>query len=103
MRAVFCACVLLSTACAAPTQRAAAPANYPANDKEELLKQGYTPSRLNGQSLYCRAEAVTGTQFLNRVCLTEQQIKDQAVATRNTLDSRGMRPNLACHNQSCTR
>lgn len=86
------------TACAAPAERVSPRPSV----KEALVKQGYRPSMLDGQLLYCRDESVTGTQFQSRVCLNDEQIRQQEQRTRATLDGRAMHPNLQCHNQECS-
>lgn len=88
----------LLSACTAPQERSAAPLSI----KDAYLRQGYRPSLLRGQLLYCRSEAVTGTQFPSTVCVSEQQIREQEHNTRDATESRAMHPNLQCHNQSCS-
>jgi hypothetical protein len=61
----------------------------PANEINAILvKQGYQVVKRNDQVLYCRQEIVTGTTFKNKVCLTEEQVKNkesQANETRRQL------------------
>src|SRR6185503_5474292 len=56
---------------AAPATSAAADATQ-VNSK--LLGQGYKPVKVKNELVYCRMEAMTGTQFKKRVCLTEAAI-----------------------------
>ena len=38
-----------------------------------LVAQGYRPTTYRGQLYYCRKEKLTGSQFTQKVCLTEQE------------------------------
>jgi hypothetical protein len=38
-----------------------------------LIAQGYRPTTYHGQLVYCRKEKLTGSQFTQKVCLTEQE------------------------------
>jgi hypothetical protein len=38
-----------------------------------LVAQGYRPTTYRGQLYYCRKQKLTGSQFTQRVCLTEQE------------------------------
>jgi hypothetical protein len=91
MRGVVCCLVLVagctSTPPAAPTTGAAAhtastagtatnavttdTAGRPVN--RALVAQGYRPTAYRGQLFYCRKEKLTGSQFAQKVCLTEQE------------------------------
>ena len=53
----------------------------------DLVKQGYRTSLRNGQLLYCRTAALTGTRFKSQVCQTEQQILDEQKHARDTMNS----------------
>ncbi|HEY2400196.1 MAG TPA: hypothetical protein VGI23_07560, partial [Steroidobacteraceae bacterium] len=37
-----------------------------------LVAQGYRPTAYRGQLFYCRKQKLTGSQFTQKVCLTEQ-------------------------------
>src|SRR5262245_6087951 len=52
----------------------------------KLLVQGYKPVKVKNEYVYCRMEAVTGTQFKKRVCLTEAAIHDLEQRTQETQD-----------------
>jgi len=97
MRVLFMTLPLLLIACSAsPVQPAA-----PLTPRDELIRQGYRAALVDGQLFYCRTEAVTGTAFPERVCLSETQVSQRQQATRDTLDSRALHPNLQCHDQNC--
>ncbi len=59
---------------------AAAPAPGGALSPEAIMqarvKQGYRPVQKDGQTLYCRRESQTGTNFEKKICLTESQMED---------------------------
>jgi hypothetical protein len=38
-----------------------------------LVAQGYRPTTYRGQLFYCRKQKLTGSQFTQKVCLTEQE------------------------------
>ena len=38
-----------------------------------LVAQGYRPTTYRGQLYYCRKQKLTGSQFTQKVCLTEQE------------------------------
>jgi hypothetical protein len=38
-----------------------------------LVAQGYRPTAYRGQLFYCRKQKLTGSQFTQKVCLTEQE------------------------------
>jgi hypothetical protein len=52
---------------AATTDAAVRPVN------RALVAQGYRPTAYRGQLFYCRKEKLTGSQFAQKVCLTEQE------------------------------
>ena len=41
-----------------------------------LRKRGYKPALYRGERVYCRNEAITGSNLETRVCLTARQIED---------------------------
>ena len=59
---------------------AAAPAPGAALSPETVVqarvKQGYRPVQKDGQTLYCRRESQTGTNFEKKICLTESQMEE---------------------------
>ncbi len=66
-----------------PTELAATAANI-----EALTKQGYKLVDQDGRKLYCRTENVLGSHVEKRTtCMTEQQIRDMAADTRNSLNN----------------
>lgn len=58
----------------------------PAAVNREWVKLGYRAAMLNGQTVYCRYEAVTGTQFRTKVCLTGEQLETEVQAARGAAD-----------------
>jgi hypothetical protein len=98
---VVCAAFACCLGCVPATQRPG-PAAAAAAFNTRLLKQGYKPTLLHGQRLYCRTEMVTGTQFPNTVCHTEEEIKQQEENTRDTIHSRAMHPNSQCRKPDCS-
>lgn len=52
---------------AATTDAAVRPVN------RALVAQGYRPTTYRGQLYYCRKQKLTGSQFTQKVCLTEQE------------------------------
>ena len=84
---------------AAPATSAAADATQ-VNSK--LLGQGYKPVKVKNELVYCRMEAMTGTQFKKRVCLTEAAIHDLERQTQETQDSMTkQRTGPACFTKTC--
>ena len=81
------------TACAAPPPPRKAPATPAAESikvsevNPDLLKKGYKVVKRDGRIGYCRAEQITGTQFKKTICLTEDQIREQARRTTETSES----------------
>jgi hypothetical protein len=62
----------------APEHAPAAPEKVSSSAiNNDYVKMGYHPITKNGQTLYCRTETVTDSHFTNRVCLTEEQLKEQ--------------------------
>lgn len=85
------AIALIVTACAAsppPKKAAPAPESIKVSEvNQDLLKKGYKVVKRDGKIGYCRAEQMTGTQFKKTICLTEDQIREQARRTTETSDS----------------
>ena len=55
-----------------------------------MRKRGYTPASYRGERVYCRNEALTGSNLESKVCLTAKQIEDQERAGKDILN--GPRP-----------
>jgi len=55
-----------------------------------MRKWGYKPALYRGERVYCRNEALTGSNLESKVCLTAQQIDDQERAAKDILN--GNRP-----------
>jgi hypothetical protein len=98
---VVCGAFVCCLSCV-PATRRPVPAAGATAFNTRLLKQGYKLALLHGQRLYCRAEMVTGTQFPNTVCLTEDHIKQPEQNTRDTTQSRAMHPNPQCRKPDCS-
>jgi hypothetical protein len=52
---------------------------------QSLLKQGYHLGKHNGQVVYCKREAITGTRFESNVCQTADEIKEKERRAREEL------------------
>jgi hypothetical protein len=48
-----------------------------------LLRRGYTAATIDGATVYCRMERVTGSRFANKICLTEKQITAEDKASQD--------------------
>jgi hypothetical protein len=58
---------------------------------KDLISQGYRLMQVKGQPVYCRSEAVTGSNLKNKVCKSEAQILfDQQRAQDVTRQYQGM-------------
>jgi hypothetical protein len=55
-----------------------------------MRKRGYSPGIYRGERVYCRSEALTGSNLESKVCLTAKQIDDQERAGKDILN--GNRP-----------
>jgi hypothetical protein len=108
MRLIFpLAIALVVTACAAPPppkKAAPAPESIKVSEvNQDLIKKGYKVVKRDGKIGYCRAEQMTGTQFKKTICLTEDQIREQARRTTETSDSmERQRWNPACMHPPCS-
>ena len=69
-----------------PVAAAAANGSTPAPN-HTFIKAGYQATTFKGQLYYCRTEAVTGTQFKRKVCLTEAQMREEQVKTQELKDA----------------
>jgi hypothetical protein len=64
-----------------------------------LRKRGYKPASYRGERVYCRSEALTGSNLKSKVCLTAKQIEDQERAAKDILNGNrpaGCLPKTAC-------
>jgi hypothetical protein len=53
-----------------------------------MRKRGYKLASFRGERVYCRNEALTGSNFKSNVCLTAKQIEDQGRAGKDILDGK---------------
>ena len=66
----------------------------------EMRKRGYKPAIYRGERVYCRNEALTGSNLESKVCLTARQIEDQERSGKDILNRNrpaGCLPNTACN------
>jgi hypothetical protein len=92
------------TPSAEPTNAAASSAERAtgAEVNAKLVGQGYKPVKVKDAFVYCRMEAMTGTQFKKRVCLTEAAIHDLEEQTKQTQESMTrQRTGPACFTKTC--
>src|SRR5277367_4506469 len=75
---------LLAAACAHVPQEPSAAVAAAVN--REWVKRGYQVATLNGQTFFCRYDAVTGTQFRTKVCLTDEQVNAEVQAAQGVAD-----------------
>jgi hypothetical protein len=59
---------------AAAPATAAAPGDPNAAANKDLISRGYRLTQVKGQPMYCRSEALTGSNLKTRVCKSEAQI-----------------------------
>jgi hypothetical protein len=52
----------------------------------EMRKRGYKPTIYRGERVYCRSEALTGSNLESKVCRTARQIEDQERSGRDILN-----------------
>lgn len=65
-----------------------------------MRKRGYQPAIYRGERVYCRYEALTGSNLKNKVCLTASQIEDQERAAKDILNRNrpaGCLPRTGCN------
>ena len=73
----------------APTQPSAV--DPPQTDIDTAMrKRGYKPALYRGERVYCRNEALTGSNLQSKVCRTAKEIEDQERAGKDVLN--GNRP-----------
>ena len=92
---LLCVVLAIGLGCASP-----APEPSPAVNAR-LVGLGYRPKLYQGHLLYCRDEAVTGSQFKDLVCRSEAEVEQLGVDTREAAQSRAMHPNLQCTPRTC--
>jgi hypothetical protein len=89
--------VALTCACSNSLPRVvpapASPPNRPAyadasqTDVDSAMrKRGYVPALYHGERVYCRNEALTGSNLKSKVCMTAKQIVDQERAGKDLLN-----------------
>jgi hypothetical protein len=86
-------------ACTTPSHApvAAQPALRADAVNQSYLKSGYKVAYRNGQMLYCRPEALTGTLFRTTVCKTDAEMKAAEQRRQNAVDELGK-----AHGGECT-
>jgi hypothetical protein len=65
-----------------------------------MRKRGYQPATFRGERVYCRKEALTGSNLQNKVCRTAKDIEDQERAGKDVLNGNrpaGCLPKTACN------
>jgi hypothetical protein len=105
--------VLLASACSSSMPRATPPqqvlagsqpsasSSNPATDPQvanvdrsqtdvdnDMRKRGYKPMTYRGERVYCRNEAVTGSNLESKVCQTAEQIEEQERSGKDILNNR---------------
>jgi hypothetical protein len=53
---------------------------------EAMRKRGYKPMVYRGERVYCRNEALTGSNLQSKVCLTAKQIEDLEQSGKDILN-----------------
>jgi hypothetical protein len=97
LRISISACtVLLASACASSLSRATPPPQVRAGSQlgdgsqtdvdNDMRKRGYKPAIYRGERIYCRNEALTGSNLESKVCLTAKQIEDQERSGKDILN-----------------
>jgi hypothetical protein len=65
-----------------------------------LRKRGYQPATFRGERVYCRNEALTGSNLKNKVCRTAKEIEAQERAGEDVLNENrpaGCLPRTGCN------
>jgi hypothetical protein len=99
--------VLLASACSSSLPRGAPPPQARADSKSgdasapaqatnadrsqtdvdnAMRKRGYKPTIFRGERVYCRNQALTGSNLESKVCLTARQIEDQERSGKDILN-----------------
>jgi hypothetical protein len=60
-------------------------ANTQSDVDNAMRKRGYKPALYRGERVYCRNEAITGSNLETKVCLTARQIEDQERSGKDML------------------
>ena len=83
---------------------ASAPTQPPAVDPSQIdiamRKRGYQPATVRGERVYCRKEALTGSNLQSKVCRTAKEIDDQERAGKDVLNQNrpaGCLPRSGCN------
>jgi hypothetical protein len=65
-----------------------------------MRKRGYQLATFRGERVYCRNEAVTGSNLQSKVCRTTKEIEDQERAGKDVLNGKrpaGCLPTTGCN------
>jgi hypothetical protein len=65
-----------------------------------MRKRGYQPAAFRGERVYCRKEALTGSNLQSKVCRTAKEIEDQERAGKDVLNGNrpaGCLPTTGCN------
>ena len=77
---------IASAGTSAPTQLPAV--DPPQSDVDVAMrKRGYQPAIFRGERVYCRKEALTGSNLKSKVCRTAKEIQDQERAGKDVLNA----------------
>jgi hypothetical protein len=60
-------------------------AHSPSEVDDVMRKRGYKPALYRGERVYCRNQAITGSNLETKVCLTARQIEDQERSGKDML------------------
>jgi hypothetical protein len=63
------------------------PAVDPSQSDIAMRKRGYQPATFRGERVYCRKEALTGSNLKSKVCRTAKEIADQERAGKDVLNA----------------
>jgi hypothetical protein len=72
----------------------------PSQSEIAMRKRGYQPATFRGERVYCRKEALTGSNLQNKVCRTAKEIEDQERAGKDVLNGNrppGCLPKTGCN------
>ena len=83
------------TAPAVGSGRTLAPARGGAIN-QDLVRRGYRAQMHDGQIVYCRREAETGTRLASYVCRSEARIKSEEEEARQALGPAGVNRTTGC-------
>ena len=68
---------------------------------EHLLKEGYRTIKRAGRILYCKPEALTGTRFTSKVCLTANEIREQEARAKDMMHGLNQSREEHCGGKPC--